>query len=311
MPEPTTDTTAPTDFWAATATVSQALALIDDNPDFGHARDVDPDWPVDAERDAILALRTFRDRLTANANGPFKELSMSTAGANHSTTSKEHERFHMRIANGGTPERVESGKALREINNAMMGEGRKPVREMSAAGGWASIVYNDLRGRIELRPATVDEAASPWKPEAERYTSGDRVVVRPVIYIPETRTHKVLPEYEGVVSNWASTGHYMVRDADGGVRPCRVHELRPVPPTVDDVVDAPHALFVSGELKHEGLPADRIRRCVSNLRFQRKAFTQDTNGAICVDNRRYVPQPPPSDTETTRVPDASRASSQD
>jgi len=53
-----------TNYHRAAATVAEALALLDDNPDFGQARDSDPNWPADAERAAVLALRTFRDRLT-------------------------------------------------------------------------------------------------------------------------------------------------------------------------------------------------------------------------------------------------------
>jgi hypothetical protein len=110
-------------------------------------------------------------------------------------------------------------------------------------------------------------------------------------------THHVLPEYEGFIVNWHA-GHYNVRAAEpdehgeGGVRPCHPSELRPVPPTVDDVIDAPHALYVCGELRHEAITPGHVRTIVRNLRFQRKVFTQDpTDGAIVAENRRYVPQP--------------------
>ncbi|OEJ21039.1 hypothetical protein [Streptomyces subrutilus] len=139
--------------------------------------------------------------------------------------------FHMRTVNGGTPERIDSAKAMREIDNAMMKPGKDGVREMSAAGSRARIVYRDVRGTVELRPATREEAAATVKPERERYAVGDLVIVRPVVFDSKKRRHRVMPEYLGTVGSWASPD-YMVRslvaDEDGhGVRPCRVHELRP------------------------------------------------------------------------------------
>ncbi|SEM79805.1 hypothetical protein [Streptacidiphilus jiangxiensis] len=53
----------PTDYRAAGATVSEALALLDENPDFDNARDEDPAWPGHLERQAVLALRAWRDKL--------------------------------------------------------------------------------------------------------------------------------------------------------------------------------------------------------------------------------------------------------
>ncbi|MFJ9188742.1 hypothetical protein ACIRQO_37540 [Streptomyces anulatus] len=134
------------------------------------------------------------------------------------------------------------------------------------------------------------------------------MIVRGTFYRPENRRTYDLPEYEGTVTNWTGS-HYNVRsvkpDEDGttyGVRPCRVRELRPVPPTVDDVADVPHDLYLSGELRHEGVPADQVRRAVKNLRFKRAPFFQDAEGAIVVENRRYVPQRPAGDPEPTTDP---------
>lgn len=144
------------------------------------------------------------------------------------------DRFHMRTVNGGTPERIESRKAMTEIDNAMMLPGKKAVRSMSAVGSRARIEYKDNRGVVELRPATAAEVAEEWKPEGERYAPGDSVIVRPVVYNPTKRKHIVLPEYAGTVVNWAS-GHYNVRatNADehgpNGVRQCLTRELRPDP----------------------------------------------------------------------------------
>lgn len=219
-------------------------------------------------------------------------------------------RWHMRTVNGGTPERIPTLDALREINNAMTGEGRKGVREMSASGGDARIVYRDVRGEVWLRPATSGEIAMEQKPERERYLPGDRVIVRGTFYRPEERRTYDLPEYVGTVVNWAG-GHYNVRavepDEDGttyGVRQCQVRELRPVPPTVEDVVDAPHDLYLYGELRHEGVTADRVRKIVSNLRGKRAVFVQDPGDlAIVVQNTRYVPQRPAGAPEPAGNPE--------
>lgn len=56
-PDPTTD------YSAAVSTVAAALELLDDNDDFGAARDEDPRWPDEAEGTAVRALRDFRDAL--------------------------------------------------------------------------------------------------------------------------------------------------------------------------------------------------------------------------------------------------------
>ncbi|MDX3694992.1 hypothetical protein PV726_32565 [Streptomyces europaeiscabiei] len=151
--------------------------------------------------------------------------------------------YYMRIVNAGTPERVTGEDAVREVLNAhMQREDQQhkargdafdgvPV-EIDAQGSQARIDYHDVRGVVELRPATPTEAIMDVKPESERYASGDRVIVRGVYYVPETRTHHVLPEYEGTVVNWHA-GHYNVRAVEpdehgaGGVRQCRVRELRP------------------------------------------------------------------------------------
>ncbi|MCQ1581232.1 hypothetical protein [Streptomyces parvus] len=216
--------------------------------------------------------------------------------------------WHMRTVNGGTPERIPTLDALREINNAMTAPGRDGVREMTAAAGSARIVYRDVRGEVWLRPATSAEIAMEQKPESERYAEGDRVIVRGTFYRPETRRTYVLDEYEGTIVNWAA-GHFNVRavkpDEDGvtyGVRPSQVRELRPVPPTVDDVADVPHDLYLSGELRREGVPAERVRGAVKNLRFERAPFYQDAEGAIVVENRRYVPQRPAGTPEPATDP---------
>lgn len=60
-------------------------------------------------------------------------------------------------------------------------------------------------------------------------------------------------------------------------------------PTVADVRDVPHVPYVDGKKKDFTLAPERIRTFVHNLRLQGKDFHQDAEGAICVENRRYVP----------------------
>ncbi|MFE7072631.1 hypothetical protein ACFU96_21370 [Streptomyces sp. NPDC057620] len=96
---------------------------------------------------------------------------------NHSYVPAEHAapvvpRFHMRSVNGGTPERISSTEAVAEMNSAQM-EGRRHVREMSASGSSARIVYKDPeRGTVLLRPATPEEsgraATAPATPEEQK-----------------------------------------------------------------------------------------------------------------------------------------------
>ncbi|MER7952020.1 hypothetical protein ABTY59_31980 [Streptomyces sp. NPDC096079] len=65
------------------------------------------------------------------------------------------ERRHVRTVDGGTPQIISTRDALAEMNDAMMKPGQRHVREMSAAGSRARIVYRDAeRGTVELRPAT-------------------------------------------------------------------------------------------------------------------------------------------------------------
>ncbi|MFF9901317.1 hypothetical protein [Streptomyces longispororuber] len=67
---------------------------------------------------------------------------------------------------------------------------------------------------------------------------------------------------------------------------------RDAAPLPEDVVDAPHALYVDGVLKIKVVPAANVRRVVSNRRFRGWLIHQDDQGAICCDNRRWVPTDP-------------------
>ncbi|MCZ1011980.1 hypothetical protein [Streptomyces lydicus] len=67
-PSPDTLTHPATDYQAAADIVAKSLERIDENPDFGLARDNDPNWPTGQERIAVLGLRDFRDDLIHAAN---------------------------------------------------------------------------------------------------------------------------------------------------------------------------------------------------------------------------------------------------
>ncbi|MET8816683.1 hypothetical protein ABZW47_32405 [Streptomyces sp. NPDC004549] len=62
--------TPTTDYSAAITTVAAALELLDENDDFGTARDEDPRWPNEAEGAAVRALRDFRDALIDVKDSP-------------------------------------------------------------------------------------------------------------------------------------------------------------------------------------------------------------------------------------------------
>ncbi|MDR3079424.1 MAG: hypothetical protein LBV60_00590, partial [Streptomyces sp.] len=71
------------------------------------------------------------------------------------------ERMHVRTVDGGTPELIPTRDACAEMDNAMMQPGKRDVREMSAAGSRARIVYKDAaRGTVVLRPATTEDIAA-------------------------------------------------------------------------------------------------------------------------------------------------------
>ncbi|MFI8206663.1 hypothetical protein [Streptomyces sp. NPDC085937] len=64
---------------------------------------------------------------------------------------------------------------------------------------------------------------------------------------------------------------------------------RETAPQPEDVVDAPHALYIDGQLRKEGIPAAHVRTIVKNRRFRGWHVHQDDARAIVSDNRRYVP----------------------
>ncbi|MET8680975.1 hypothetical protein ABZW18_26190 [Streptomyces sp. NPDC004647] len=66
------DTHLPARYARAAALIRDALALLDEDPDFGQARDEEEQWPATAEHAAVAALRAFRDALThaPPAHGP-------------------------------------------------------------------------------------------------------------------------------------------------------------------------------------------------------------------------------------------------
>ncbi|WP_327309685.1 hypothetical protein OG730_42350 (plasmid) [Streptomyces sp. NBC_01298] len=66
-PDPEVFTASDTDYQAAAQDVAYLCERLDENVDFGYARDHDPTWPTDAERAAVLALRGLHDALSDRA----------------------------------------------------------------------------------------------------------------------------------------------------------------------------------------------------------------------------------------------------
>ncbi|CAM5238081.1 hypothetical protein [Streptomyces griseomycini] len=71
-------------------------------------------------------------------------------------------------------------------------------------------------------------------------------------------------------------------------------------PFPEDVVDAPHTLYIDGVPRREGIPAARIRTIVNNRRFAGRPVEQDATGAIICDTRRYAPQRAAEEVPTVR-----------
>ncbi|MFI7415277.1 hypothetical protein ACIBU0_42255 [Streptomyces sp. NPDC049627] len=94
---------------------------------------------------------------------------------------------------------------------------------------------------------------------------------------------------------WSVADHRKVRtlrEVDAAVRTLghsSAKYARDAAPLPEDVVDAPHALYINGELRKEGIPAERVRTFVKNRRFNGLVTDQDDDGGIVCDNRRYVP----------------------
>ncbi|MER6616357.1 hypothetical protein [Streptomyces xantholiticus] len=105
-------------------------------------------------------------------------------------------------------------------------------------------------------------------------------------------------------TRWSATDHRKVRtlrDVTAAVENLgrdSTKYARDAAPLPDDVVDAPHALYIDGELRKEGIPAERVRTFVSNRRFRGLVTHQDDDQAIVCDNRRYVPQSQAAGTPT-------------
>ncbi|MFE2640233.1 hypothetical protein ACFXKF_36720 [Streptomyces scopuliridis] len=74
---------------------------------------------------------------------------------------------------------------------------------------------------------------------------------------------------------------------------------REAAPLPEDVVDAPHAVFVDGHQVHPGIPAANVQTVVKSRRFRGWLVHQDDDGAIVSDDRRYVPLAPaaPADAD--------------
>ncbi|MER7377153.1 hypothetical protein [Streptomyces lanatus] len=112
-------------------------------------------------------------------NRRYVPVTTEPAPAEEAPAPAAEERMHVRIANGGSPELLDSRDALDEINHAMM-DGKRDVREMSEGRGNARIVYRDQRGTVELRRATAEDIAAyapapapaPVDEKARRWAEG-------------------------------------------------------------------------------------------------------------------------------------------
>ncbi|MGW1976461.1 hypothetical protein [Streptomyces sp. NPDC001889] len=154
--------------------------------------------------------------------------------------------FYMRSANGGTAERIPARRALFEIEQAH--DDGVLVEELP--GGSRVLSYRDVRGLIELRPATAEESAEASIPETEFYAPGSDVIVRPVHWDPQARAHRVQPEFRGTVAYGLNSGRYRVRkkqSSEDGVY--SLGELRPAGRTRRPVEPLPahgHAVWKTG-----------------------------------------------------------------
>ncbi|MGW4087025.1 hypothetical protein ACWEGS_28735 [Streptomyces sp. NPDC004822] len=95
-------------------------------------------------------------------------------------------------------------------------------------------------------------------------------------------SHHKLRTQERVTAHIHALGHQSAR------------YVRETAPQVEDVVDARHALFIDGEERSASVSVDFVRRVVSNRRHHGRPIHQDTDGAIVIENRRYVPQTAPA-----------------
>ncbi|WP_326724720.1 hypothetical protein OHT59_40645 [Streptomyces sp. NBC_00243] len=120
-------------------------------------------------------------------------------------------------------------------------------------------------------------------------------------------THKGARGRMGDATAWSAVGSRKLRTLRAVV--ARVETIghdsnryaRDAAPLPEDVVDAPHALYIDGELRREGVSAARVRRIVKIRRFRGWIVHQDDQGAICSDNRRYAPMAQPAVTEPQAI----------
>ncbi|MFJ8677361.1 hypothetical protein [Streptomyces sp. NPDC093589] len=131
--------------------------------------------------------------------------------------------FYMRRVNGGTLLRARARMALHEIEVAR-GDG---VRVENTDEGGITLHYSDIRGLVELRPATAEEASEPKIPDEEVYAPGSEVAVRPVQWDGLQRAHQVEGEFAGTVLYALNDGTYKVRGKEGQLCTYPLGMLRP------------------------------------------------------------------------------------
>ncbi|MEW2434373.1 hypothetical protein AB0952_09330 [Streptomyces caniferus] len=130
---------------------------------------------------------------------------------------------YMRRVNGGTVLRERAGIALHEIEVAR-GDG---VRVENTAEGGVALHYSDVRGLVELRQATGEEASEPNVPDEEVYGPGSKVVVRHVRWDRMQRAHQVEDEFAGTVLYPLNDGSYKVQGEEGQLGTYPLGVLRP------------------------------------------------------------------------------------
>ncbi|MFJ7004195.1 hypothetical protein ACIQWY_29820 [Streptomyces albidoflavus] len=193
------------------------------------------------------------------------------------------DRRHARIVDGGAPQIVSTSDAVAEMNRAQLGDGRKAVREMSAAKSWARIVYRDERGTVELRPATDEdltaaaEAAQGRRPAAELLAT-DQIPAGWSVYdgMPGRRFDR-----DGITYEVLTGRSYIVQERSGGAWIMPNHD------------DPAHVV--------RGRVVNALRR-ISDRTAGRARMSADTDGTVYVSDGRQAARYLPIDLFADFIP---------